>query len=294
MRRNGLHNSLRQLGAGRCSEKPRGPARRSVPAAYNTRMRVMALQSGSNGNAIYVEAAGVRLLIDAGISGVQMHTRLAAHGIDARQIDALLISHEHRDHSRCLGVYHRKYGIPVYATSQTLTIAHRLLRLGTLDDVRVFRSGASLSIGAVTVETIPTYHDSADGVGFVIDDSRRRVGVLTDLGHAFPGLRDAINSLDAVLIESNYDPDMLQNGPYPEFLKQRIRGQGGHLSNPEAAELLAEAFRGRLQWAVLGHLSEHNNHPQLALRTHHEILGNGHALSVAGRYEASPMFTLDH
>jgi phosphoribosyl 1,2-cyclic phosphodiesterase len=256
-------------------------------------MRIMALQSGSNGNAIYVEAAGTRLLIDAGISGVQVQNRLAPHGIDAHTIDALLITHEHSDHARCLGVYHRKFNLPVYATSQTLTTAHRRQRLGTLDDVRPFRSGAALRIGPLTVETVPTSHDSADGVGFVIDDGQHRLGVLTDLGHVFAGLRSVIASLDGVLLESNYDPEMLANGPYAEYLQQRIRGPGGHLSNYEAAELLHEAFRGRLRWAVLGHLSEHNNHPQLALSTHQQILGNGHAISVASRYEASPMFTLD-
>ncbi len=255
-------------------------------------MRVMALQSGSNGNSIFVEAGGVRLLVDAGISGIQMETRLAAHGIDACQIDGLLISHDHSDHVRSMGVFQRKYGMPVYVTERTILAARRRNRLGLIDDVRCFSSGTAWRIGALTVETIPTPHDSVDGVGFVFDDGCNRLGVLTDLGHAFPGLAEVLRSLDAVLLESNYDPQMLEAGPYPENLKRRIRGPQGHLSNGEAAELLSDAFRGRLRWACLAHLSEQNNDPRLALQTHHQIVGAEHPVSVASRYEASPMFAV--
>ncbi len=252
-------------------------------------MRVMALQSGSNGNSIYVEAAGVRLLVDAGISGVRMQERLATQAIEATDIDGLLISHDHSDHARAMGVYHRKFGIPVYVTERTLMAARRRIRLGMIDDVRIFFSGSSLEFGSVTVETIPTPHDGVDGVGFVIDDGQSRVGVLTDLGHAFGGLEDLLSSLDAVVLESNYDRKMLEHGPYPEFLKRRIRGPGGHLSNHEAAELLSSPFRGRLKWACLAHLSEENNEPNLALKTHEQIVGGEHTVAVASRYAASAM-----
>jgi phosphoribosyl 1,2-cyclic phosphodiesterase len=258
-------------------------------ARYNLTMRVMALQSGSNGNSIYVEAAGVRLLVDAGITGVQMQRRLAACGIDARDIDGLLISHDHSDHVRCMGIYHRKYGIPVYVTRQTLMTARRRTRLGVIDDIRGFSPGAALEFGPVKVQTIPTPHDSTDSVAFVFDDGERRLGVFTDLGHAFGGLQDTLCSLDAVLLESNYDPDMLQTGPYPEFLKQRIQGPGGHLSNYEAAALLRLAFCSRLKWACLAHLSEQNNEPDLALATHRVAVGDQRMLMVASRYAASPL-----
>ncbi len=252
----------------------------------------MALQSGSNGNSIYVEAGGVRLLVDAGISGVQMASRLALRGIDACHIDGLLISHDHADHVRSMGVYQRKFGIPVYVTERTILAARRRIRLGLIEDVRCFASGSTWTLGELTIETIPTPHDSADGVGFVFDDGRSRLGVLTDLGHVFSGLEEVLYSLDAVLLESNYDPQMLQDGPYPESLKQRIRGPAGHLSNGESAELLRDAFRGRLQWACLAHLSEQNNEPNLALRTHQEMLGAEYTLNLASRYEPSPMFEI--
>jgi len=249
-------------------------------------MRVISLQSGSNGNCVYVESGDVRLLFDAGISGKQARLRLAAHGREIADASALVISHDHRDHSRCMGIYQRKFHVPIHVTAPTLRAAQSACALGRMHDVRPFRAGGVLRFGPVTVETIRTPHDGADGVAFIVGDGRRRLGILTDLGHAFPGLADVIASLDAVLIESNYDADMLARGPYPAFLKRRIRGPAGHLSNVESARLLAEAGKN-LRWACLAHLSQENNHPLLALRTHREILGEHLPLHLAGRYEAT-------
>ncbi|HUT58825.1 MAG TPA: MBL fold metallo-hydrolase [Phycisphaerae bacterium] len=248
-------------------------------------MIAIALQSGSNGNCIYVQGGGVRLLLDAGISGVQAQRRLARRGVDIRRVDALIISHDHADHVRCAGIYQRKFGIPIYVTPKTLRGAEQWVDLGPLTDVRHFQAGETLDFGGLHVETLPTPHDGADGVAFVAGCGAGRLGVLTDLGHAFEGLRQAIESLDAVFIESNYDPELLRRGPYPEYLKLRIRGPGGHLSNGESAALLAGAGGSRLRWACLSHLSETNNNPELALRTHRETMGERLPLSVAGRYE---------
>ena len=252
----------------------------------------MSLQSGSNGNCIYVEALGKRLLFDAGISGKQARLRLATRQRDIRDVDALLISHDHADHARCMGIYQRKFGLPVYVTPKTHRAAAARCRLGRLDDVRDFQPAGKISIGRVRIETIPTPHDGADGVVFVVDDGRHRLGILTDLGHIFPGLDEIIASLDAVILESNYDPQMLAEGPYPLFLKRRIRGHGGHISNVEAAELLNAAAGKRMKWACLGHLSEQNNNPGLALRTHRKILGKRFALYVATRYKPTRVMQL--
>ncbi len=247
----------------------------------------MSLQSGSNGNCIYVEADGVRLLFDAGISGRQAEQRLAAHGRDIRDVDALVISHEHRDHSRCMGIDQRKYGLPVHVTKKTLAASQSRHDLGEITDLRTYTAGSSLHFGTVTVETVPTPHDGVDGVAFVVDDGRRRLGILTDLGHVFDGLKTVIASLDAVLVESNDDPTILAEGFYPELLKRRIRGAGGHLSNVEAAELLRDSAGERLKWVCLGHLSGENNSPELALNTHREMMGNRVPLFVAGREGAT-------
>ena len=249
-------------------------------------MKVISLQSGSNGNCIYVEAGETRLLFDAGISGKRAAERLAAHGRDIRDVDALLISHDHADHARCAGIYHRKFALPVHATARTLETADGKYPLGKIDTVHHFRSGRTLEFGDVKVETIPTPHDGVDGSAFVVDDGERRLGILTDLGHVFDALGDVIASLDAVLLESNYDPEMLEQGPYPWSVKRRIDGPGGHLSNAEAAELLGA--RGMdLTWACLGHMSEDNNSPDRALAAHQDLLGCDFPLHLAGRYVAT-------
>ena len=251
-------------------------------------MKVISLQSGSNGNSIYVEAGGVKLLFDAGISGIQAKRRLVSHDRDISKVDAVLISHDHADHSRCMGVYHRKFHLPIYATAKTYRAANRY-DLGEIGNLRHFLAGETIRFREVTVETISTPHDGVDGVVFVVDDGKHRLGILTDLGHVFSGLGDLIASLDAVVLESNYDPEMLANGPYPEFLKERIEGPGGHISNFEAAEVLKSNAAKRMQWACLAHLSEDNNTPQVALKTHHRILGKRLPILVATRYGVSSM-----
>ena len=253
---------------------------------YNVAMKVISLQSGSNGNCIYVEADGVRLLFDAGISGIQAQERLGLHGRDAEGLDALLISHDHTDHARNMGVFHRKFGLPVYVTSETYRASSRH-RLGEIGDLNHFIAGETLRFGKVVVETVSTPHDGVDGVVFVVDDGKHRLGILTDLGHVFGDLPAIICSLDAVLLESNFDPEMLANGDYPDWLKERIEGPGGHISNLESAELLRTAASKRMKWACLGHLSHDNNTPALALETHRKILGERAPLYVATRYESS-------
>lgn len=253
-------------------------------------MKLVSLQSGSNGNCIYVEAGDVRLLFDAGISGVRAQQRLADLGRDIAGVDALLLSHEHSDHASCAGILHRKFNLPVHVTHKTWAAICAGGNVGQLNDVRHFTAGSSLTFGNVTVETISTPHDCADGVAFVVDDGRKRVGILTDLGHVFAGLDVVVRSLDAVFIESNYDPEMLANGPYSEALQERIRGPHGHLSNVDSAELLNAVGHRRLRWACLAHLSEDNNDPALAMQTHREIIGPRLPIYVANRFQASAVW----
>ena len=250
-------------------------------------MRTCALQSGSNGNSVYVEADGTRLLIDAGISGLQAQKRLAEHDIPIHSLDAVLISHDHADHSRSAGIYHRKFGVPVYMTAGTHRVTWR--RLGRVRDLREFKAGETLNFKAVQVYTIPTPHDAAESVGFVIEHAGRRLGVLTDLGHPFAGLQELLDSLDAAYLECNYDPDMLEAGPYPPELQARIRGPHGHLSNFEAAELIHRCGRSRPKWIAAAHLSEHNNLPELALDTLRRRLGELYPLHMTSRYGCSAM-----
>lgn len=248
-------------------------------------MLTFSLNSGSNGNSIYVETAGVRLLFDAGISGSQAQRRLAEHGRDIREVHALIISHDHVDHVRCAGIYQRKFGLPIYITQATLRATW--CNLGGLRDVRHFRSGDVLSFNGVAVHTIPTAHDAADGVAFVVESEGRRLGILTDLGHPSPGLQSLLETLDATYLECNYDPEMLEGGSYPEPLKARIRGPGGHLSNVESADLLRACARRRPRWIAVAHLSQENNLPELAIGAQHAAVGRSYPVYHASRHHVS-------
>ena len=250
-------------------------------------MIVISLQSGSNGNCLYVESQNTRLLIDAGISARQAAARLTAKGRDICAVDALLVSHDHSDHTRSIGTYHRQFNLPVHITDKTLKAVGSRSRQGTISDIRPFSAGHSIRLAHLTIETLPTPHDGIDGVVFVIDDGVRRLGIFTDLGHVFSGLTDVLETLDSVVIESNYDSKMLEQSQYPEHLKQRIRGPGGHLSNQESAELISGVSTRRLNWACLAHLSEKNNDPDLAVRTHRQIVDDDLVLHVASRYRES-------
>ncbi len=248
-------------------------------------MRIVSLQSGSNGNCVFVETKKVRLLFDAGLTGSKTQERLAEIGVDVRSITAVLISHDHSDHIAGAGVLHRQFGLPLWMTRGTYQQAVHRKRLGRISEPHLFQAGTKLSIGSVQIETLPTMHDAAEGVCFVVDDGAARLGIMTDLGCPFLELSQVMATLDAVLLESNYDATMLENGPYPEELKKRIRGQQGHISNHEAAQLI-HGMGKKLRWACLGHLSADNNRPEIALETHRRILGNRLPLYVASRSES--------
>ncbi len=253
-------------------------------------MLTFSCQSGSNGNCIFVQAGRTRLVIDAGISGKQAAMRMASRGQDIRRADALLLSHDHSDHSRCAGIYQRKFGLPLYGTGRTLSACRHTL--GKVDDVRPFAAGETLAIGEAVVHTLATPHDGVDGVCFIIEHDGRRLGVLTDLGFVFPELEELLPTLDAAYLESNYDPDLLARGPYPPDLQARIRGGGGHLANAEAATLLEQFTDGRLAWAALAHLSEQNNTPELALATARATVRPALPIHLAGRTDVSAVWSV--
>ncbi|MBN2342104.1 MAG: MBL fold metallo-hydrolase [Deltaproteobacteria bacterium] len=252
----------------------------------------ISLQSGSNGNCIFVSAGNTRLLFDAGISGIQAQQRLATHELDINDVDALLISHDHSDHTRCAGVFHRKFGCALYMTRMTHAVLQQTNRLGKIGAVHFFTSGRAIRINDVQVQTVPTPHDGVDGVAFVVTYRNKKLGIFTDLGHPFKKLESIICTLDAVFLESNYDVEMLRTGPYPYPLKKRISDPAGHISNEESAQLLKSAFAHNLQWAVLSHLSGENNTPKIALATHRKIVGKDNPIFVADRHSVSDRFVI--
>jgi len=253
-------------------------------------MLTFSLQSGSNGNSIYVEAGDVRLLIDAGISGSCAQRRMAVHGRDIRDVDAVMISHDHNDHIRNAGIFQRKFGLPLYMTPHTQEATW--CNLGHLSDVRHFDSGDTLTFGSVLVHTAPTAHDAADGVVFVVEHEGKRLGIFTDLGHAYDGLVPLVESVDAAYLECNYDCDMLESGDYPPHLKARISGDGGHLSNDDAHEVLRACGSRRPKWIAVAHLSQDNNHPELAIDAVRSAVGADFPVHHASRYETSAVLSV--
>ena len=254
-------------------------------------MIVFPLQSGSTGNCIYVESASTALLVDAGISGKCAQARLATIGRDIRQCRALLITHDHGDHIRCAGIFARKFKIPVYTTFKTLSAAADRHQIGAIPNLNLFQPGGHWQIDDITVTSLPTPHDAAEGSVFIFDDGKRKVGIFTDLGHVTPIMQDSFRDLDAVYIESNYDEHLLTTGNYPLFLKRRIMGPRGHIANSEASSLIRDYGR-RLQWACLGHLSEENNSPDHVLDCHRRMVGKNLAGFVASRYREGPFLEI--
>ena len=247
------------------------------------------LQSGSNGNCFYVETSDARLLFDAGISGKAAQQRMAQHQRDIKQVDALIISHNHMDHVSGAGVFHRKFNLPVYMTANAWKICQSAC--GPIGDLHLIQPGATLTFGSTVVHTICTPHDAKDSLAFIIEDKHKKLGIFTDLGHRFDGLDTAIEKLDGLYLESNYDPEMLAGGEYPPWLKKRIAGDHGHLSNHQAAQLVRET-NDQLQFLVLSHLSQNNNHPDLALATAKEILPHQPNISLASRTNAGKLHIL--
>jgi len=221
-------------------------------------LRVCLLASGSKGNAIYLEAANTRLLVDAGLSARQLCARLEQVGVQGEDLDALLVSHEHLDHCRGLGAMARRCALPVHVHHQTLTALPNPGKIATLNE---FDSGNPFFVGEVEIRPVPLTHDAVSPVGFVIDTSEGAIGVLTDLGIATRLVRSAFRRCRVLILETNHDEDLLRDGPYPWRLKQRIRGTHGHLSNRDGAGLLADLIWEGLEVVFLAHLSETNNTP---------------------------------
>ncbi len=230
---------------------------------------VSVLASGSRGNSAIVASSSTRLLVDAGISCRETFKRMKALGEDPHQLSAVLITHEHSDHVYGLLTLSKKLNIPVFMTGATHQAWRRALRdnLGEypeLPRLEVFSAGRGFQIGdiAVTAFTIP--HDAADPVGFTFRVQGVKVAFATDLGYLPPNVCDHLRGCDVLAMESNHDLEMLRGGPYPWSVKQRVMSRVGHLSNEALADFFASDYDGNAAYIVLAHLSEQNNHPELA------------------------------
>ena len=230
-------------------------------------LRFSPLFSGSSGNAIYAGCDAGHLLVDAGVSGAKIETELQKIGLMPSLLDGILVTHEHIDHIRGVGVLSRKYDIPVYATEGTWAAMEDKLGEIARKNVRTFRGDEDFYLGGMNIQSFPIPHDAAEPVGYTIALGGARLSVATDIGRIQDCWLKAIAGSDAVVLESNYDPDMLKAGRYPYALKRRILGRHGHLANDDAGQAaVALVSRGTRQ-IVLGHLSQENNFPELAERS---------------------------
>lgn len=223
------------------------------------------LGSGSQGNATVVEAEDTRILVDAGFSGRQLAQRLGVLGMAPESITAVVITHEHGDHTRGAGVFARRYGIPVHLTPATLEACRSLFRGG--EEVAVYSPARAFRIGALRIHPFLTSHDAVDPVAVTVEAVRcgTRVGVATDLGRPTAGIRHSLEGCDFLILESNHDEALLRMGPYPPSVQARIASSHGHLSNHAAARFATELLHPRLTGILLAHLSAECNRPELAM-----------------------------
>lgn len=236
-------------------------------------LRFRCLGSGSGGNCLLIEAwSGIlptRILVDDGFSPRQLVRRLEAAGLALDDIDALVLTHEHGDHAGGAPALLGKRRLPVFATRGTA----RAAGLPADADLHVLRAGEAVDVGSLFVVPFEVPHDAREPVQFVFSDGDVRLALLTDIGRPTVDVARAVGGVDALLLECNHDEAMLAGGAYPPFLKMRIGGDHGHLSNTQAAQLLGQIDRSRLQHLVAAHLSQHNNRPDLARRALSQVAG---------------------
>ena len=255
------------------------------------------LASGSSGNCTLLSDGETHLLLDAGISCRRICTALAALKIAPESLSAVLITHEHSDHISGLATLHKRFQLPIYTSPGT---ARQLCyRIAALEDVvRPCPPGNSFTAGGLDIETFPISHDAAEPMGFAVSDGNRKAALVTDLGVVTEAVRRGMAGAQLVLVEANHDVEWVRSGPYPYYLKERILGRQGHLSNEDGGSLALGAVQNGARTVVLGHLSRENNTPQRAFSAVNAILSAygpreaGLTLSVAPRDQTGPVYTV--
>ena len=240
-------------------------------------MRFCSLGSGSSGNATLVEARPrdgarpTRVLVDCGLPPRQLAHRLATRGLLVADIDAVFVTHEHSDHVGGVLALQRRHGMPVWASAGTWREA--TARVGTATACQVARDGEAIIIGTITLQPFAVPHDAAEPLQLTCSDGWRRLGILTDIGAPTETVARSLRGCDALLLETNHDPELLASGAYPVWLKRRIAGDRGHLANGQSAALLDACRHDGLRHVVAAHLSRQNNRPELALSALRGALG---------------------
>ncbi len=227
-------------------------------------IKLSVLASGSRGNSVYVATERIRLLVDAGLSARGIEERLSSIGTTAKDLDAILVTHEHLDHIRSLGTLSRRYRLPVYVNKATHVRFPD--SVGPLLMKEEFVSGREFLLEDLTIHPFAISHDAADPVGFTLANGSVKIGLCTDLGAATQLVYRHLRGCSALILEANHDLEMLKNGPYPWPLKQRIKGRLGHLSNQQSGEVLRQVFNEGMREVILAHISDTNNCSELVLK----------------------------
>ena len=235
-------------------------------------LRFSVLASGSTGNAFYIESNKTRLLIDAGLSGKQIDRLFNEVDLDPNQLDGILVTHEHSDHIKGLGIVARKYNLPIYANEKTWNAMEHQLGKLTTDQKFHFAANSVKTFADMDVESFSVSHDAADPMFFTFRHNDKKVALVTDLGYVSERIKDTIKGADAYVFESNHDVSMLQMGSYPWSVKQRILGDSGHVSNEDCGLALCDVIDHNTKRVYLAHLSKDNNMKDLARMSVDQVL----------------------
>ncbi|MBR3173143.1 MAG: MBL fold metallo-hydrolase [Eubacterium sp.] len=232
-------------------------------------MEIASICSGSSGNCILIKSGDTNVLVDVGVAKKRVLEGLDYFNTSPNEIDAILITHEHSDHVKGLGVFLRAHPVSVYATKATIENILASSSIGEVDKelFEEIDSDEEFFVGGLKVNSISTSHDASDSVCYRFDDGDKSCAVVTDLGYYHDDIVESLKDLNAILVEANHDLKMLEVGPYPYHLKSRIWSNVGHLSNEACGQLLSEIISDKMQYIILGHLSKDNNYPELAFET---------------------------
>lgn len=230
-------------------------------------LKFCSLYSGSSGNSLFVSSNNTNILIDAGVSAKKITEALTSINVDIEKIDAILVTHEHSDHVQSLGVLSKKYNIPVFANENTWNAMPKQKEKINLDNQNFYKSSENFTIGDLTIHPFSIPHDAADPCGFNILNDNTKISIATDIGHITENIMENLKNSSFILLESNYEPNVLKCCSYPYILKQRIDGPNGHLSNISAGKTIANLMNYGINHVTLGHLSKESNMPELAYNT---------------------------
>lgn len=257
-------------------------------------LKFCAIASGSSGNSVFVGTKHTKVLIDAGLSGKRIIEGLASLNVTGETIDALFITHEHTDHIKGVGVFSRKFDIPIYATIGTWNAMENQIGKIAPKNKRFIYEEEPCIINDICMYPFSIPHDAKQPVGYSVEAENHKITIATDLGHITEDIKQKLFGSELLLLEANHDEEMVKNGHYPYHLKQRILGEQGHISNHTAGNLLCDIMSEKLKYVFLGHISEENNCPQLAYQTVEDILHKNNIkvgkylhLDMAPRYSNS-------